>query len=70
LDKAPKKSEYTEAGELCRSQAWLPDKSGNWRKPSELLLTDLPEGFESTSIAAKEVAIRLDMKQPERCWVW
>ena len=44
---------------------WLIDKSGNWRKPSELLLTDLPEGFESTSIAAKELAEKLGMKQPE-----
>ena len=68
LDKAPKKIEYTEVGALCRDQAWLPDKSksGNLRKPSELLLTDLPEGFESTSIAAKEVAEKLGMKQPER----
>jgi hypothetical protein len=66
LDNAQKKTEYTEVGELCRNQAWLLDKSGKWRKPSQLLLTDLPEGFESTSIAAKEVAEKLGMKQPER----
>lgn len=66
LDKAHKKTEYTAVGELCRKQAWLPDKSHNWRKPSELLLTDLPEGFESTSIVAKEVAEKLGIKQPER----
>ena len=66
LDKAPKKIEYTDVGKLCCKKAWLLDKSGNWRMPSKLLLTDLPEGFESTSIAAKEVAKKLEMRQPER----
>ena len=66
LNNAPKNIEFTDVGELCNNQAWLPDKSGNFRKPSELLLTDLPERFESTSIAAKEVAGNLEMKQPVR----
>jgi hypothetical protein len=66
LDKAPKKIEYTDVGKLCIEQAWLLDKSGNQCKPSELLLIDLQEGFESTSMAAKEVAEKLGMKQPER----
>jgi hypothetical protein len=66
LDKAPKKIEYTDVGKLCRNQAWLPDKSGEWCMPSELMLIDLPDGFESTSIAAKEVAEKLEMRQPER----
>lgn len=66
LDKVPKEIEYTVVSELCRNRAWLPDKSGNWRKPSKMLLTDLPEGFESTSIPAKEVAEKLGMRQPER----
>lgn len=63
LGEAQKKIEYTKVGELCRNQAWLPDKSGNWRKPSELQLADLPNGFESTSIAAKELSVKLGMKQ-------
>ncbi len=66
LGKAPKKIEYTEVGKLCLNKAWLPDKSGKWCMPNELLLTDLPEGFESTSIAAKEVAEKLKMRQAER----
>ncbi|MCG2759365.1 MAG: hypothetical protein L6263_13180 [Desulfobacteraceae bacterium] len=66
LDKAPKKIEYTDVGELCRKHAWLLDKSGKWHMPSELMLTDLPDGFESTSIAAKEVAEKIGMRQPER----
>jgi hypothetical protein len=66
LDKAPKKIEYTDVGELCREKDWLIDKLGNWCRPSKLLLTDLPEGFETTSIAAKELTVKLGMKQPER----
>lgn len=66
LGKAPKKIEYTDVGELCRNQAWLPDKSGKWCMSRELLLTNLLEGFESTSRAAKELAEKLGMRQPER----
>ncbi len=66
IDKAQKKIEYTDVGKLCRDQAWLPDKLGKWHMPSELMLTDLPDGFESTSIAAKEVAEKLEMRRPER----
>lgn len=66
LKKAAKKVEYSDVGKICREHAWLYDKSGNRCKPSELLLTDLPEGFESTSITAKELSAKLDMKQPER----
>jgi hypothetical protein len=66
LKKAPKNIEYTTVGKLCREEEWLFDKSGNRCKPSKLLLTDLPEGFETTSIAARELAVKLGMKQPER----
>lgn len=66
LNKAPKKIEYTDVGSLCRNKAWLPDKSGKWRMSSELMLTDLPDEFESTFMAAKELAEKLGMRQPER----
>jgi hypothetical protein len=66
LEKAPKKIEYTNVGKLCREKEWLIDKSGNWCKPSKLLLTDLPEGFETNSMAAKELSVKLGMEQPER----
>lgn len=66
LDKAPKKIEYTNVGKLCREREWLFDKSGNWDRPCKLRLIDLSEGFETTSIAAKELAVNLEMKQPER----
>ena len=65
LDKAPKTIEYTEAGKLCCENAWLFDKYGDLHKSSDLLLNDLPELYETTSIAAKELAVKLGMKQPE-----
>ncbi len=57
--------EYTKVGKLCRDREWLPDKNGMWRKPSELLLSDLPEEFDAASIRSKEVADKLGMKKPE-----
>jgi hypothetical protein len=63
---APKIIEHTDVGELCCKQAWLTDKSGNCRNPSEMMLTDLPEGFDSTSIPAKELSEKLGMRQAER----
>ena len=65
LDKAPKKIEYTNVGELCREKEWLIDKSDNWCEPSKLQLTDLPERFEANSIAAKELSVKLGMEQSE-----
>jgi hypothetical protein len=64
LKKAIKKIEYTNVGKLCCEKEWLIDNAGNWCKPSKLLLTDLSEGFETTSIAARELAVKLGMKQP------
>ena len=66
LDVSKKKIEYTEVGKLCRETPWLFDKEGNLHKPSELFLTDIFDEFDSSSIRAKEVAEKLDMKQPER----
>ncbi|MDP1610741.1 MAG: hypothetical protein Q8M11_06760 [Sulfuritalea sp.] len=66
LDAAPRKSTYSKLGRACVSSAWLPDKECVSRKPKDLLLSELPTGFETTSIRAKEVALRLGMKQPEK----
>jgi hypothetical protein len=67
LATAQKRPEYTEVGSLCRSHAWLPNKTGDWCKPGEIFLTDLPDQFETTSIRASEVAKKekLGMKSPE-----
>lgn len=64
LDAANKELEYTDVGKLCREHVWLPDRAGNWQKPSALFLTDLPEEFDTSSFRAKDVAKKLGMKNP------
>jgi hypothetical protein len=66
LKNATKEIEYTDIGELCRKEAWLPDEAGKWHMPRELRLLDLPDGFEANSMAAKELAKKLGMRLPER----
>lgn len=66
LDAAPRISTYSKLGKACVDAEWLPDQTGVPHRSKELLLSDLPDGFEATSVRAKEVAERLDMKQPER----
>jgi hypothetical protein len=57
--------EFSKAGKILAKTAWLPDQAGNFRKPNELLLTNLPRGFDTTSIHAKDVVEKLGMKKPE-----
>lgn len=66
LNKAPIKIEYTNVGEFCLKTNWLIDKEDVWHKPSKLLLSDLQDGYETTSFAAKELSLELGMRQPER----
>lgn len=42
----------------------MPDNAGAWHKPSDLLLTDLPGEFNTTSDSAVIVSKKLGMKQP------
>jgi hypothetical protein len=49
---------YSSIGLLLISHAWLPDQSGQFHKPSELDLKDLPEGFQPN----RELARQLQMK--------
>lgn len=67
LDAAPRIPTFSKLGQACVDTAWLPDKASiTLCAPKQLLLSDLPDGFESTSIFAKEVAEKLGMKQPEQ----
>ena len=52
-------------GGFLSNSPWLPDKTGNLHIPGELLLTDLPDEFETISVSAREVAEKLGMKKPE-----
>ena len=48
-------------GELLQSNKWLPDIGGEFHRPSELSLTDLPEGFDQN----ESLALQLKMKNSE-----
>jgi hypothetical protein len=65
LSSAPRAPEFSSAGKLLSCSSWLPNKEDRLRCPRELLLTDLPEEFDTTSIPARDVAEKLDMKKPE-----
>ena len=49
----------SKAGKLLREREWLPDRNGKLHVPSEIRLSDLPGGFDTESLAAKELARRL-----------
>lgn len=65
LDAATRELKYTDVGKLCCERDWMPDQAGNFRKPNELFLADLPATFDTSSIRAKEVAEKLGMRKPE-----
>lgn len=56
---------YSEMGELLRKYAWLPDRSGVFHKPSQIMLSELPDDFEKESIESKHVAQKLQFKLNE-----
>lgn len=60
-----KKEELSKIGNQLSTSKWLPDKAGIWHKPGELLLTDLPDEFDTGSLSAIKVADKLGMKTPE-----
>src|SRR5262249_34041554 len=58
-------ADFSEIGRLCCQKAWLPAKGGGFYSPSELFLTDLPEGFEKSTDEARELAPKLGMRKVE-----
>lgn len=57
------KKQTSKMGKLVRNKNWLPDKKGNFHKPSELFLSDLPDDFDKKSPQAKALAEKLGCKQ-------
>lgn len=57
--------EFSTLGKILLKSCWMPDQAGNFHKPNELFLTDLPATFDTSSIRAKEVAEKLGMRKPE-----
>jgi hypothetical protein len=64
LSSSQRTPEFSTLGKFLVKTCWLPDQAGNFRKPNELFLTDLPATFDTSSIRAKEVADKLGMKHP------
>ncbi len=48
----------SEMGSLVADRAWLPDRQGEFKKPEDLALTDLPEGFERNEMLATALQMR------------
>ena len=65
LSSAQRIPEFSKSGKILVKTGWLPDQAGNFRKPNELFLADLPATFDISSIRAKEVAEKLGMRKPE-----
>ncbi|MBU2522676.1 MAG: hypothetical protein KKE23_00090, partial [Nanoarchaeota archaeon] len=60
---AGKKEETTDIYKILTENEWLPDKNGNFHKPSNILLSDLPDDFEKDSKEAKALAEKLGFKK-------
>ena len=48
-------------GSLLIGQAWLPDLNGNFRKPSELALSQLPDSFTRDEQLANQLGMQSDL---------
>lgn len=66
LDAAERIPTLSMLGKACVDAAWLPNRVGVPFEPKQLLLSDLPDGFDTASLRARNVAEKLSMKQPER----
>ena len=49
-------------GKLVRGAEWLPDRYDCFHVPGDLLLSDLPEGFDTEGESAKSLSAKLGMK--------
>ena len=58
-----KESNFSKMGDLLSRYSWILDIKGNFRKPSEILLSELPEEFDKESLEAKSVAEKLKFKE-------
>lgn len=61
--KLEKEAKYSKMGELLVNFSWLPDRTGNFHKPSELLLSDLSDELDKGSLEAQYVAEKLKFRK-------
>lgn len=61
--KSEKAEKYSKMGELLTNSSWLPDRNGNFCRPSELLLSDLSDELDKDSLEARYIAEKLKFKK-------
>ena len=61
VDKIKKYCGYSKLGKACAQHAWLP-QAGDFYRPEQILLTELPDGFEKSTPRAESLARALGMK--------
>lgn len=57
-----KSEKYSKSGELLAEYPWIPDRKNNFHPPSEVILSDLPNEFDTESSDAKALAEKLNFK--------
>jgi len=60
-----KYSDFSKMGKLLVKYSWLPDRNGDYDKPSNILLTDLPDEFDKESFEAIIIGEKLGFKTPK-----
>ena len=58
-----KENKVTTILNLLTQNHWLPDKAGNFHKPSEILLSDLPDDFDKETFEARNLAEKLGFRK-------
>jgi len=57
-----KDGKFSKMGKLLTEYPWLPDKKGNFHKPSEITLFELHDDFDKESLEARTIADKLKFK--------
>ena len=57
--KVTRETTLSRAGKLLLEHAWLPDRQGQFRKPDQLALSDLAEGFQPGEALAQKLKMKV-----------
>ena len=49
----------SQAGHIASTREWLPDRVGKWHKPKGLPFSDLPDGFQPSETAARQLEMEV-----------
>lgn len=57
--KVARETTLSKAGKLLSAHAWLPDRQGQLRKPAEISLSELAEGFQASEALAQKLKMKV-----------